>query len=331
MFSLCCTPRSWGVAFVFAFLYSALVGGVARGASADDITRNIADLTKSIKEYDEKALVAPNVVTDLRKLLLDKKLIGPNAAPAFIEISTEVQAILNDEKSRNQIAANKDGPASAKALFDSLVKISDDMIVKDRFGDLLDKITSIIIAPAGGAAPAAIILSNQAVLRAAILEKPATPTALQTSRANFDKAWAAITEDYKIHVLRSWFGDLRTHWREGRLCAATSTIMTKCEAQTECKLDAAPAATQPNNQYDQLSLCGYDPAPLVDPDFKGVATEFTCVRGGKDIWDALARQPGINPETGGPWDSEDLNVATLRSSAMSFRCPSPAKTAAPGK
>jgi hypothetical protein len=91
-----------------------------------------------------------------------------------------------------------------------------------------------------------------------------------------------------------------------------------CEGQPECGLPAL--AGKP---FDQSSLCGYDPAPLADAQFKGVYVEFACVRPGPTT-DALVQNPGSNPVTGKPWDPKEIFSTTLRSSQMSIRCPYPA-------
>ena len=313
-------PRwRWELSLVAALL-SLLFIDIAHAETAKDVIAKITELTDTINKYDEKEVIAPKVLTDLRTLLLSKKLIGPNAAPAFIEISGEIQAILNDEKSRNQIVSNKDGPASAKALFDALMKISDDQIVKDRFTDLLNKATSLVLANDNS-----VILSNQTILRTAILQKVNPATTLQNARSRFDGAYATLVEDYKIHVIRAWFGDLRTNWSEGQLCSATPYVMTKCQRQASCQLDEAPQA-QAGKAFNQITPCGFDPAPLVDDRYKGVAIKYACVRGSKDSWDKLAEHPGYHPISGEAWESgTNSRTVVLRSSGMSLRCPFPAE------
>jgi hypothetical protein len=293
-------------------LHLVFLGG-AQATTAEEVRKKIGELKTVLADFDGKNSVATDV-RQLRKLLLDRKFIGNSDVDAFVEDSTDIQELLRNAQSSQVIKSNATSAASAKALFDALVKQGDDTTVQERFHDLMTRLTSLIAPPTS---------SNHYILTQALLGPATGP--IPKARAEFDIAWASITQDYRIHIIRSWFGDLRTHWREGRLCASTSTIRTRCQEHPICKLDD-PTAQQAGKPYDDQILCGFDPAPLVDPRHKGVVIEFACARGGKDVWDALAERPGINPSTQRPWDPEDLHQAVLRSSGMSFRCPFPAES-----
>jgi hypothetical protein len=120
------------------------------------------------------------------------------------------------------------------------------------------------------------------------------------------------------------FGDLRTNWEEGRLCAPLSYMRTKCEAQDKCQLENG-AGTEAGKPYAQQVLCGFDPAPLVDDRYKGVAVHFACVRGDPDTADRLVAEPGVNPVTKQRWVTNvDSYKTVLRSTGMTLRCPFPA-------
>jgi len=297
------------------------LAGEAHGATADEVRTKIAELKAALTAFDGKASIAADI-NGLRQQLLDKKLIGDGAADAFVQYSSEIQTLTKDTASAQLVRENKAAADSVTALFTALDPLAADMpdiLVKARFAAQLNGVTNLI----SKGRSTQVVLAETLLPAAAGTTPPNEDKAVRTAREAFDTAWTKITEDQslKIHVIRSWFGDLRTQWREGRLCASTSAIIKKCEATPECSLDALADAP-----LDKL--CGFDPAPLVDPMFKGVATEFTCVHGGKQVFDALAQHPGINPETGAPWDEEDINQAVLHSSAMSFRCPFPAKTTA---
>jgi hypothetical protein len=301
--------------FVFAGLLS--VAGRAHASTAEEVRKKIAELQAVLKDFDGKQPVFADI-GELRKSLLDRKLVGDGVKDIFIQHSSELQSLLKDDQSRQLIRDNAKTAPSLEALYDALDQLALDALLKKRATLLLDRLTGLIATS-----------DSNALMLSKALHAPATgiateDKALQEARKSFEPAWTSISQDLKIHVIRAWFGDLRTNWREGRQCHATSTIMTKCEAQAECKLDAAPA-TQPGAAYDHQVLCGFDPAPRVDPAHKGVAVNFVCARGTKLIWDEIAKQPGINPETKVPWQEHEINLATLRSSGMSFRCPFPVK------
>lgn len=306
MFKVWGAPGCWGAFFSAAILFSMLVSGAqAQATTADDVIKQIKALQEAITKYDGKGSVAAEV-NGLRKQLLDKKLIGGGAADAFVQYSDEVQTLLRDDERR--LLVRDKAIASVTALSTALDAVLPDATVKERFATLLTSVTDLIDAS----------VANEVVLAAALLEEKTNP--VPKAREQFDTAWAKIADtDYKVHVIRSWFGDLRTDWGEGRLCTSTSAMKAQCEAKTECSL---PVGVTPA-PFNQESLCGFDPAPLVDIRFKGVVVEYTCVRGGKQVWDSVARYPGTDPATGTAWLSRDINNVVLRSNTMSIRCPFP--------
>ena len=299
MFEWRCVLRfSWSVACIAVVAISTLADSV-HAAPADDVVKKIEELNAALTAFDGKTSVAADI-NGLRKLLRDKKLLGNDAADVFVLYSNDIQDLLKDDPSAQLVRDGKAAANSVTALLVQLNKLAPDMpdtLVKERFIAQLDGLTGLI----NKGRSSQVVLTETLLVPAAGSPSTDPDPKVRTARANFDTAWAKITEDQspKIHIIRSWFGDLRTNWREGRLCAATSAIMKKCEARPECVLDAAPAG-QPNNVYDQQILCGFDPAPLVDPAYKGVATEYSCVRGGKLVWEdpcAAPRHQSGNPHS----------------------------------
>ena len=316
-------PASWGTVFCAAILFLTLVGG-ARATTADDVRKKIDELKAALAAFDGKDSVAADAIA-LRTQLLDKKVVpSAAAADAFIQIGAEIQALLADEDSLRTIGDNKAALVAATASIKELNKLAPDVsesLVKQRFIELMAGLSGLVDGVASRA-----ILAETLRAPAPVPDKPGIDQDVRKARDAFLDAWAMLTEDYKIHVLTSWFGDLRTDWREGRLCTSTSAIKALCEANTECKLPEGTGT--PPSPFNQESLCGFDPAPLVDIRFKGVVVEYTCVRGGKQIWDAVAQYPGTDPTTRAAWTPRDVNQVVLRSSAMSIRCPFPVKKAA---
>jgi hypothetical protein len=304
VFKLCNAPRFWGAIWCATFLLSIFVVG-AHATTADDVRKKIDELKATLAAFDGKNSVAADI-NGLRKLLLDKKLIGGGAADAFIQYSGEIQTLLSDNETR--LLIRDKAIDSVNALSTALDGALPDVTIEERFAKLLTGVTALIGASA----------ANQVLLTTALLQDKTKPVPM--AREQFDTAWAKITDaDYKIHVVRSWFGDLRTVWRESRLCTSTSAMKAQCEAKTECSLlpGTAPAP------FNQESLCGFDPAPLADIRFKGVVVNYTCVRGGKQVWNEVAQYPGTDPTTRAAWTPRDINQAVLRSNAMSIRCPFP--------
>jgi len=179
-------------------------------------------------------------------------------------------------------------------------------------------------------------IASRAVLSEALRTPPpsATPEPASTDKQlreahdKFKTAWAKLSE-YKIHIVSATFGDLRARWREGRQCSAMSYMMSRCEAKASCKLEAA-AGTEATagKPYAQQILCGFDPAPLADERYKGVAVHFACLRGGQDMWDKLAETPGFHPVTGERWvEHRNSSITVLRSNGMELRCPFPVGSA----
>jgi hypothetical protein len=127
--------------------------------------------------------------------------------------------------------------------------------------------------------------------------------------------------DLKIHVVRSWYGNLQGNWSEGEQCDATNTMRAKCQGQSECE---APAATD-KVRVDPVALCGFDPAPNARGRARGLVVQYSCQRGGREHWEALARYPLIDPDTGETFNSVNRNLTSvvLRSSGMKLRCPYP--------
>jgi hypothetical protein len=283
------------------------LGAAAQASTAEDVRKKIAELKLVLDAFDGKASVASDV-SDLRKRLLDKKLVG-DAPDAFGQYSDEVQTLLKDKESSQQIF-KKAGP-SVTQLSAALDAMFADAALLDEFPGRLAKVTSLITASA----------ANRLLIVEALADKDKSKP-IPKAREAFDGAWASVTDDYKIHVIKSWFGDLRTKWAEGRLCTSTLAVKTPCEGQPSCKPlqdGTAPA------QFNQEILCGFDPAPLVDSRFKGVVIEYACVRGGKDTWDRVAAHPGDDPVTENAWAPRDIYQVVVRSSGMSIRCPFPVK------
>jgi len=208
---------------------------------------------------------------------------------------------------------NDDVPLNAALeLSKALDKLNENSPVEERFTELLTKLTSLIEASR----------ANRAILIEALQEERENPVI--TARKAFDTAYEKITEEYKIHIIGSAFGDVRTYWAEGRLCDSTSAMKKLCERKTECALPALVPA-QAGKPFDQEILCGFDPAPLVDQKFKAAMVQFTCVRSGNETWDRVAQYPGIDPVTKNAWRPQDKYQADLGSSLMSIRCPFPFK------
>jgi hypothetical protein len=274
-------------------------------APLSDLSDRVAELKKLVDSIDpKKTTIWPGLVDDVGVLM-----------DSLAKIEEEDPTAAARRRADRLLAATKKSPIGT-------------------YPPLLDSISKLFpaIEAIEAVKPGEAIQRRALSLTQLLTGKPAT-TASPTLPAALDGLAAAVGDyratleppadpPYRIHIIRSWFGDLRTRWREGRLCAATATMMTKCEAQEECRLNGEGGIT-----YDPQVLCGFDPAPLVDPAYKGVAIAFTCVRGGKQTWDAIAQHPGIDPETGAAWKETDINHATLRSSGMSFRCPFPVKAA----
>ncbi len=306
--------RLWGAleicrAISFVALLLPFVGAAAQASTADDVHKKIEELKAVLAAFDGKGSVASDV-NSLRKLLLDKKLIGDGAADAFAQYSDEIQTLLKDKDS--VLLVRTKAFSSATALATALATVFPDPPVEQKFQTGLETLTSIMTAN----------LADQLRLEAALADADKSKP-VPKARDAFDKAWALIEPDFQIHVLRSWFGDLRTDWDEGRLCTSTPAIKTVCEAKTECtplQAGVAPA------QFNQEILCGFDPAPLVDVRFKGVVVEYACVRGRKSAWNKVTQYPGTDPATGVAWAPRDINQVVLRSSAMGIRCPFPVKT-----
>jgi hypothetical protein len=313
-------PASWGAAFCAAVLFLTLVGG-AQATTAADVRQKIEELKTALAAFDGKDSVAADAIA-LRTQLLDKKVVpSAAAADAFIQIGADIQALLADPAYRKAIGDSKAALVAATASIKELNKLAPDMpdsLVKQRFIELLNGLSELIN---DGLASRAI-LAETLRAPAPVPDKPGIDQDVRKARDAFLDAWATITEDYKIHIINSWFGDLDSDWRDGRLCDSRSAVRKLCERLTDCALPSAA-----NKPFDQEQLCGYDPAPLADPRDKGVVIRFTCVRGGTQVWDHLAQYPGTDPETKSAWLDRDIYQAVLRSSAMGLRCPFPFKTA----
>lgn len=284
------------------------LGTPAQASTADDVRKKIDELKTVLDAFDGKASIAADVI-NLRKHLLDKKLIGDGAADAFVQYSGEIQTLLKDKDTVLLIRTK--AIDSATALSTALGPVFPDVPLETKFQKGLESLTSIMTSS----------LADQLELQDALGDSDKTKP-VPKARAAFDAAWASIEPDFQIHIIRSWFGDLRTDWDEGRLCTSTQAIKTACEAKTDCtplQAGVAPA------QFNQESLCGFDPAPLVDARFKGVVIEYTCVRGRKSTWNKVAQYPGTDPATDAAWTPRDINQAVLRSNTMSIRCPFPVK------
>jgi hypothetical protein len=306
MFKSCNAPGFWGTVWRALFLLSIFVVG-AHATTADDVQKKIEDLKAAIKAFDGRRNEIADKLSDFRQFVLDNGFHGDNEKDAFVKYSDALQKILKDDDSRLQVQSMKEGRDSAQKLLPELDKLTEKLIVDARFIDLLTKTTKLINAS----------VSNQTFLTQRLLES--TDNDVIIARKGFDLAWAKITTESKIHVLNSWFGDLRTGWREGRQCTSTLAMKTLCEAKTDCTLLAGTAPAP----FNQESLCGFDPAPLVDFKFKGVVVDYTCVRGGKQVWDTVAQYPGTDPVKLDAWKPRDINRVVLRSNTMSLRCPFP--------
>jgi hypothetical protein len=304
VFKLPRVPKFLGAALAAILLVTFSAG--AHAATAEEITKQIAALKAALAAFDGKGELADEI-GGLRKALLtfETKAISQGNVTYFTQHSSDIQALLEDKATRFVIQTDKDAQASVLSLLDSLDKLTEEAVVDARFTDLLTKLTKLINADT----------SNRVVLSEQLRLEPSKSIAAQ-ARKDFDLAWAAITEDYRIHVIGSSFGDLEAYWSEGRRCDSWSAMRAQCERLTECKL---PTGTP----FDQIQMCGFDPAPLVDPRDKGVVVRYTCVRGGNDTWDRVAQYPGTDPVTGKPWLPQNIYQALLRSSTMSIRCPIP--------
>jgi hypothetical protein len=284
--------------------------GSADATSANDVNTKIAELITALTDFDGKGDVSAKI-SELRTKIIEKQLIGFPAATEFQQDSQQIQKVLNDPALRQQVQAQSraDGPIKTAILdlLKALDKLNEDTVVQDRFVELTSNVKRLIEASR----------SNRVILIEALLvENPpanSAPAKIQLARKDLETALGTITQRPRIHVIRSWYGDLRTRWSEGRLCDATLALRKDCEEKTMCTVQSVTAD----------ALCGYDPALQADPVQKGAAVEFACVFGSADTWDAVAQRPGINPVTGQPWRTEEKNVQTVRSSSMQLRCPYP--------
>jgi hypothetical protein len=132
----------------------------------------------------------------------------------------------------------------------------------------------------------------------------------------------SLTDVFKpgVHIIQAWYGHLGTRPPKGSQCEATGTMVPLCEGKPSC---AAPAVAGGGTLLDPVAICGFDPASYARGLARGLRVKYSCESGGPELWDQLARNRLINPDTGKEYDKDNSYTVELRSSAMKINCAFP--------
>ncbi len=158
---------------------------------------------------------------------------------------------------------------------------------------------------------------------ARLREKPNTSKYLNELETAARGLESSVKEPLKIHIVRAWYGQLRSTWRQGNQCGATNAMRAECQEKLEC----SSPETAANAVIDPIPLCGYDPAEFARGAARGLVVQYSCERGSTDHWEKLARRPTIDPVSGKKYSRANHNMksAVLRSGSMKIRCSYPVK------